>query len=51
MEFLGGIVFTLVAEFIGYKIYQSRQRSKDRKVQATRRAGPYPDHNPDMHKK
>jgi len=51
MEFLAGIIFTLFVEFIGYKIYQSRQRRKDRRAQATRRAGPHqgprPDYNPD----
>ena len=30
MEFIAGIIFTLFVEFIGYKIYQSRQRRKER---------------------
>ena len=28
MEFLGGIVFTLFFEFIAWKIYKARERSK-----------------------
>jgi hypothetical protein len=30
MEVLAGIIFTLCVEFIGYKIYQSRERRKAR---------------------
>ncbi len=47
--FFGGIVFTIVVAFIYYKWDESRQRKRARQVQATRRAGPYPDHNPDRH--
>ncbi len=39
MEFIAGVVTTLFVEYIGYLIYQSIQRRKDRKVQATRRGG------------
>ncbi len=28
MEFLFGVIVTLVFEFIGYKVYQSRQKRK-----------------------
>lgn len=30
MEFVAGVVFTLFIEFIGYKIYQARERRKKR---------------------
>ncbi len=47
--FFGGIIFTIAVLFIYYKWTESQQRKKDRAVQATRRAGPYPDHNPNQH--
>ena len=30
MEFLGGILFTIIALFFGYKIYQALQKRKAR---------------------
>ena len=40
--FFGGIVFTIVVAFMYFKWDESRQRKKARRVQATRRSGPYP---------
>jgi len=47
MEFLAGIIATLLVGAAVYFIRKKRQERKDRSVQATRRSGPYPDHNPD----
>jgi len=48
-EFIGGIIFAVVVAFMYERWQDMRQRKRDRAVQATRRAGPYPDHNPDRH--
>ena len=39
MEFLAGIIATLLVGYAVYKIREQRQKRKDRAVQATRRVG------------